>query len=455
MVIFGGMHGISGGLAAAGMLWLACLEAPARPEPMSDASDGAASQEVADPKGCRAQGQEVAEGAAHPAEPCRVCGPSGDFVACPFTCRDGSCTRPVEAALGDRHSCARLDDGTVACWGDGALGQRGDDGSDAATPTPHPRVVEGLPPAVMLAAGRHHVCALSAVGGVHCWGDNGSGQVALGPEAPTVVVTPMPVEVPAARSLALGQATSCVIDLAGRVHCWGLALDGQDEAPDGESRRYEGVTAIGGLAGVEALALGSRSGCARLDDDQVRCWGDGALGQLGDGGLADATTPVEVAFAAPVAPVMLASGGTFRLLVADAGARLLGWGDNRRLQLGTLVHEAHAPRPFDVSAYAPAPIAVARGGWSHACALGGDRKVRCWGTQVDGNLGHGEAGGHPARTVPALDDPIGLWLGRDHGCALERAGWLRCWGKNAHAQSGAPLSYGASVTRPVIVSVAR
>jgi alpha-tubulin suppressor-like RCC1 family protein len=42
----------------------------------------------------------------------------------------------AQIALGERHSCARLGDGTVRCWGDNDRGAVGDGGTaDRWTPT--------------------------------------------------------------------------------------------------------------------------------------------------------------------------------------------------------------------------------------------------------------------------------------------------------------------------------
>ena len=62
----------------------------------------------------------------------------------------------VQVAVGREHSCALLDSGAVHCWGDNSSGQIGDGGT---TDRAAPREVAGLVNVVQLAAGWNHTCA--------------------------------------------------------------------------------------------------------------------------------------------------------------------------------------------------------------------------------------------------------------------------------------------------------
>jgi alpha-tubulin suppressor-like RCC1 family protein len=73
----------------------------------------------------------------------------------------------TELVAGGYHTCARLGDGALRCWGSNGAGQLGDGSTvDRRVPTP----VAGLAPARQLAAGREHSCALLADDSVWCWG---------------------------------------------------------------------------------------------------------------------------------------------------------------------------------------------------------------------------------------------------------------------------------------------
>ncbi len=90
---------------------------------------------------------------------------------------------PVDLEAGNSHTCARLTDGTVRCWGSNASGQLGDYttyGWHSATPT----VVWGLSNVVQVtagfAAGADHSCARMLDRSVVCWGLNESGALGDG-----------------------------------------------------------------------------------------------------------------------------------------------------------------------------------------------------------------------------------------------------------------------------------
>jgi alpha-tubulin suppressor-like RCC1 family protein len=63
----------------------------------------------------------------------------------------------VRVSAGASHACARLSDGSVACWGGGAA--------------PAPAPVAGVAGATFIAAGRDRTCALLADGMVNCWSE--------------------------------------------------------------------------------------------------------------------------------------------------------------------------------------------------------------------------------------------------------------------------------------------
>lgn len=89
----------------------------------------------------------------------------------------GSERTAIALALGDDHSCAVLDDGTVRCWGAGAFGQLGN-GANADSNVPV--VVQGVSGASAINAREAHTCAI-AKDGTYCWGTDFSGQLGVAP----------------------------------------------------------------------------------------------------------------------------------------------------------------------------------------------------------------------------------------------------------------------------------
>src|SRR5690606_6115211 len=83
----------------------------------------------------------------------------------------------VDMAGGDAHTCARLLDGTLYCWGLNLYGQLGQGEPGLATmPTP----VVGAQAHSRVTAGVLHTCSLKPTGAVACWGDNSYQQLGNG-----------------------------------------------------------------------------------------------------------------------------------------------------------------------------------------------------------------------------------------------------------------------------------
>jgi hypothetical protein len=89
-----------------------------------------------------------------------------------------------EISLGAYHTCARLADSTVRCWGDNSRGELGvttaetcDWGGGSPGCSTAPIAVAGLTGVAQIAAGMFYTCANQANGTVQCWGDNSDGQL--------------------------------------------------------------------------------------------------------------------------------------------------------------------------------------------------------------------------------------------------------------------------------------
>ena len=122
-------------------------------------------------------------------------------------------------AAGWSHTCALLGDGGLVCWGTNTKGQLGDATFiQSRSPVPVYGLSEGVQAVV---AGHRHTCALRADGGVKCWGENASGGVGDG----SAVNRNTPVDVPGlsagVAALEVGAGHSCALSATGGVECWG------------------------------------------------------------------------------------------------------------------------------------------------------------------------------------------------------------------------------------------
>ena len=132
-------------------------------------------------------------------------------------------------ATGDAHTCALTSAGGVKCWGGNGFGQLGD-GSTAArfAPVDVSELSSGVG---AIAAFADQTCALLAGGGIRCWGDNSSGELGNGTRTDWPTPTTAPVDVSGLSSgvsaIAVGGAHTCALTAAGGVKCWGGNDKGQ------------------------------------------------------------------------------------------------------------------------------------------------------------------------------------------------------------------------------------
>ena len=204
--------------------------------------------------------------------------------------------RPVEIAVGWGHACARLDVGTLWCWGRNDNGQLGDGSNAFFREAPTPVNALGFEVAAVATSGTH-TCARKMDGSLWCWGSNDSGE--LGDGTTTDSPTPLWVQPLGTRVRQVSTSPSshsCALLEDGTAWCWGANSSGQ--LGDGTTLRSSVPVQVSGLASVAEISAGLSHTCARTSDGALWCWGDNGVGQLGNGmsgQSAMSTTPVRVA----------------------------------------------------------------------------------------------------------------------------------------------------------------
>jgi len=164
----------------------------------------------------------------------------------------------AEVDTGQNHTCARLQDGTVWCWGyGGPLG----DGTSEQRRAPVQAV--GVTGATALAVGQGHNCALVAGGAVMCWGSTGGS--GGGRQATAVALAGVV-------SLTAGNYSTCATLATGVAHCWGTNYEEKFLVP-ATQRSVNTPTPLPGLANLTAVALGIGYQCALQRVGPLQCWG--------------------------------------------------------------------------------------------------------------------------------------------------------------------------------------
>lgn len=368
----------------------------------------------------------------------------------------------TDVAAGLGFSCALTAAGGLQCWGANYLGQVGS-GSDEPSIT-SPSEVVGLQSGVSsVAAGYRHACALTVAGEVHCWGSNESGS--LGQVGLWQSNVPVRVEGlgPGVVAVDAYDQYSCAVTAEGGVKCWGWIPDeyegGMHTVPQGVtgfSGAVLGVSVgigyacattdrgelacwgrvptsgfigtprvVDGLPGsIVAVATGRYHVCALNEVGATYCWGENSIGQLGDGTLVNSAMPV---------PVMGLQAGVSSLTASHfhscarlhaGGTHCWGWGGDG--QIGLPWYRS-VPRHVAV---APGQAMHVAPGYAHGCVSLGDGGVNCWGWNDVGQLGDGTSVPHPLPApVQTFDAPIrALTAGRDQACVVNVSGEAWCWG---------------------------
>lgn len=362
---------------------------------------------------------------------------------CVSGCSGGACNvalLPGSLSAGVGHTCAVTPAGAVKCWGYNISGQLGGKPTDYFA-NPVPVAVTGLSSSVVAVyAGFSDTCALTSLGGVECWGSNGTGQLGNGSTSPMIG----PVGVTGLSSgvvaVSVGGLHACALTSAGAVECWG----GNQEGQLGDKSTYDkhlpvGVTGLS--SGIIAISAGLQHTCALTSSGAVECWGYNEFGELGNGATTSSPVPVGVVGLSSGVIAISASGsgsgpGAHTCALTSSGA-VKCWGYNASGQLGDGTTKDSAV-PVDVKGLSSGVVAIATGHF-HTCAITHTGGVECWGSNMNGQLGDGttEDSAVPVEVTGLLpSEHVAIAGGGYHTCALTSTGAIRCWGHNVYGELG-------------------
>jgi alpha-tubulin suppressor-like RCC1 family protein len=333
-----------------------------------------------------------------------------------------------------------------------------------------------------ITSGQNHTCALLDTGSIVCWGDGVKGQLGngsvedIGDQPGEMGANLVPVDLGpgrTARAVSAGGAHTCALLDTAEVACWGQNSDGQlgtdstqqiGDEPDEMGAELPRVDLGTGRTAL-AVTAGFAHTCALLDTKQVKCWGAGGYGRLGQGSaLTLGDGPGEMGDTLPV--VDLGVGRTVRSVTAgdlhtcallDTN-QVACWGNNGSGELGLGSTDSRGDDADEMGAGlltvdvgAGRSVRSVSAGESHTCALLDNGKVACWGLGLAGRLGtgsttsRGDESDEMGDALATVDlgvgrTALGVVAGTAHSCALLDTRQVKCWGFGDHGISGSGSS---------------
>ncbi len=351
--------------------------------------------------------------------------------------RAATLTPVVALASGTAFACALRDGGIVACWGDNREGQLGPGRTRPSDS--QPADVTGLAgPAVQIAAGFAHTCALLTSGEVECWGANTYGQLGDGSRRTRAAPAPVRGLGPHSGVVALvaSQNTTCVMRRGlgtPPVWCWGEA----------EGASSDSLVPIP-VTGLPALAHLSSTVCAISRAGAAWCWSSAVGG------------------AQPLRPPFSAGGPVFTRAVTQLAStglatcalthqRVFCVGENLEGQLGNGAIGGATSTPTPVINLGTSSLVA--GGYGVVCAISTRGALSCWGLNANGQLGDGTTlvTGTPHVVLGLTRGVTAVAFGAASTCALV-ATRVWCWGDNSNGQLGDGSTLASLAPRLVALS---
>jgi alpha-tubulin suppressor-like RCC1 family protein len=298
-------------------------------------------------------------------------------------------------------------------------------------------------------------------------------------------------------TLTLGNSMGCVILDGGELKCWGFNANGQlassitTHIGDTANELGDGWIPVNFGAGVTVKKVENKNyiTCALTNLNQLKCWGLNVYGQLGQGNVLLSSTGNAATEPVSIPAINVGTGrhvidfgvGVFHVCALLDNNRVKCWGRNDQGQLGLELPAATnigtAPGEMgDNLAYVDlgedAFVQNIEVGSNHNCAHLTDGRVKCWGYNLNGQLGQGTSTNvgnfalQMGDNLPAVNFGVGrtavkLKTGFNNNCAILDNGEMKCWGLNTYGQLGlehnfeigkSPFSLGANLPATIVSS---
>ena len=281
-------------------------------------------------------------------------------------------------------------------------------------------------------AGAQSTCTIDAAGRLRCWGSAASHVPADGRYL----------------QISVFGTNTCAIETTGELRCWG-----DENVPTGrfveisanhshacgitasEEVRCWGVDYSGEASppsgSYDTVSTGWRHTCGIDTDQQLNCWGTGTDPNIRESGQDyDQGSP-------PPGSYVDVSAGLLHTCAIDVSGSVRCWGlgeDSDVDEPSGFVHGFTIPDAEQAVA-PPGRYADVSVGYAHSCAIDDTGGLECWGSDAFG------------QASPPGGKFVAVRAGARHTCALDTTGGLQCWGHNGHGQTRPPVGQFVEIGR--------
>ncbi len=386
----------------------------------------------------------------------------------------------IQISVGLEHTCAVLQNNTVKCWGEGDYGRLGYGNTTDQTKAPKDVSEVSLGTghtATKVSVGYYHTCALLDDGNVKCWGRNNYGQLGYGDVddrgdnggemGDNLNYVDLGTS-KTAKDIELQGDSSCAILNDDTVKCWGyngygnLGQGSTATRGDGAGEMGDVLVTVNLGTGRTAQKLygGINQMCAKLDNNDVKCWGRNDTAQLAQGhrfdigesalSLGDNLDPINLSSSHTITTIQtnqytgcaVLSNNTLKCFGFDyygtrgTGSAIIG---DVPSEMGSSLQN------LDMGSNNP--FKLVKSFQFVTCGQTTDNRLACWGYGGEGSRasGNGSYYGYvpdhwgdninfinfgTGRTVKTFD------VGYRGGCAILDNDELACWGRNDNGAGG-------------------
>ena len=324
-----------------------------------------------------------------------------------------------QVSLGEHHSGAITEDGSLWMWGWNINGQLGD-GTTEEKHTPV-KVMENVK---MISLGEYHSGAIKEDGSLWMWGYNGRGQLGDGTTEEKEKLIPVKV-MENVKSVGLGDFYSGAIKEDGSLWMWGY--NGYGQLGDGTNESKDIPVKI--MENVKNVSFSDDHSGAIKEDGSLWMWGDNGYGQLGDGtnGTYAARKHSPVKVMENVKEISL--GNAHSGAIKEDGS-LWMWGGNNKGQLGDVTNEDKNTPVKIMENVKNVNLGVLCSG-----AITEDGNLWMWGANDKGQLGDGT---NEDKNTPVkfMENIKSVNFGAHDSGVIKEDGSLWMWGSNSFGALG-------------------